>query len=170
MSKFSKLDNIVTYRNMITKIVVDGNDGTGKTSTINGLKKLFPGITVEDRGIFSEATLIDEIFEEYENRDDEVIYRKPRTWLHERHSEINQHIFSFLSRVSASKDTLFIICKADPEVCQKRIKERGDSIEEQYHTMEDLKKYGERFDILVDIAKHHNVMVIDTTHRENPDS
>ena len=35
--------------------------------------------------------------------------------------------------------------------------------------MEDLKKYGERFDILVDIAKHYGIMVVDTTNRDNPE-
>ena len=47
---------------MIKRIIVDGNDGTGKTTRVNELKKLFPNITIEDRGIFSEATLDENIF------------------------------------------------------------------------------------------------------------
>ena len=47
---------------MIEKIVIDGNDGTGKTTRLVQLKKMFPNIKYEDRGIFSKMTLIDELF------------------------------------------------------------------------------------------------------------
>jgi len=66
-------------------------------------------------------------------------------------------------------NTLFVIVDAEPEVCQKRILERGDSIEEEYHNMDDLKKYRDRFLRLVGMVDRlQNVMVIDTTNREIP--
>ena len=133
---------------MITKVVVDGNDGTGKTATINKLKALMPNIEFEDRGIFSEATLDDELFDNRKNIEKEK---------------------EFYRKVANSYGTLFVIVDADPKVCQKRILERGDSIEEEYHNMDDLKKYRDRFWRLVDMVDRlQNVMVIDTTNREPP--
>ena len=70
----------------------------------------------------------------------------------------------FYEDVQKDSSTLYIICRASSEVCQKRILERGDSIEEEFHTLDDLNKYNNRFDILVDIVKDlPNVMVVDTT-------
>lgn len=133
---------------MITKVVVDGNDGTGKTATINKLKALMPNIEFEDRGIFSEATLDDDLFDNRKN---------------------NEKVKEFYNKVANSYNTLFVIVDAEPEVCQKRILERGDSIEEEYHNMDDLKKYRDRFLRLVGMVDRlQNVMVIDTTNRETP--
>ena len=133
---------------MIRKVVVDGNDGTGKTATINKLKALMPNIEFEDRGIFSEATLDDDLFDNRKN---------------------NEKVKEFYNKVANSYNTLFVIVDAEPEVCQKRILERGDSIEEEYHNMDDLKKYRDRFWRLLEIVDRlRNVMVIDTTNRETP--
>lgn len=133
---------------MINKVVVDGNDGTGKTATINKLKALMPNIEFEDRGIFSEATLDDDLFDNRKN---------------------TEKVKEFYNKVANSYNTLFVIVDAEPEVCQKRILERGDSIEEEYHNMDDLKKYRDRFWRLLEIVDRlRNVMVIDTTNRETP--
>jgi len=129
---------------MIEKIIIDGNDGTGKTTRLVQLKKMFPNIKYEDRGIFSKMTLVDELFNRTGNYDE--IQKK------------------FHEDVQKDSSTLYIICRASSEVCQKRILERGDSIEEEFHTLDDLNKYNNRFDILVDIVKDlPNVMVVDTT-------
>lgn len=129
---------------MIEKIIIDGNDGTGKTTRLVQLKRMFPNIKYEDRGIFSKMTLVDELFNKTGNYDE--IQKK------------------FHKDVQKDSSTLYIICRASSEVCQKRILERGDSIEEEFHTLDDLNKYNNRFDILVDIVKDlPNVMVVDTT-------
>lgn len=129
---------------MIEKIIIDGNDGTGKTTRLVQLKRIFPNIKYEDRGIFSKMTLVDELFNKTGNYDE--IQKK------------------FHEDVQKDSSTLYIICRASSEVCQKRILERGDSIEEEFHTLDDLNKYNNRFDILVDIVKDlPNVMVVDTT-------
>ena len=129
---------------MIEKIIIDGNDGTGKTTRLVQLKRMFPNIKYEDRGIFSKMTLVDELFNRTGNYDE--IQKK------------------FHEDVQKDSSTLYIICRASSEVCQKRILERGDSIEEEFHTLDDLNKYNNRFDILVDIVKDlPNVMVVETT-------
>ena len=111
---------------MIKKIVIDGNDGTGKSVRVSVLKKHFPGIEIEDRGVFSEATLRDELFEEH-------------------------------------PETLFIICDASIETCQKRILERGDSLDEEFHNEDDLRKYRARFLMLFEAAKKYpNIMFVNT--------
>ena len=129
---------------MIKKIVIDGNDGTGKTFRVNLLRKMFPTIEIEDRGIFSDKTLDDNLFD----------YNKA--------SSIN-HRKNFVNSIEEQKDTLFIICDASVETCQKRISERGDSLEEEYHNKKDLIKYRGRFMLLVELCSElPNVMFIDT--------
>ena len=49
-----------------------------------------------------------------------------------------EKVKEFYNKVANSYNTLFVIVDADPKVCQKRILERGDSIEEEYHNMDDL--------------------------------
>ena len=129
---------------MIRKIIFDGNDGTGKTTRLNYLKQMFPNIEYADRGIFSKMTLVDELF--YQNENTEKLRE------------------DFYNNIKNNSDVLYIICKASPEVCQRRIIERGDSIEEEFHTMKDLIKYNERFDVLVNIVKElSNVMLVDSS-------
>jgi thymidylate kinase len=129
---------------MIKKIVVDGNDGTGKTFRVNLLRKMFPNIKIEDRGIFSDKTLDDMLFDY--NKASSVIRRK-----------------NFVNAIDEQKDTLFIICDASVETCQKRISERGDSLEEEYHNKKDLIKYRGRFMLLAELCSElPNVMFIDT--------
>lgn len=133
---------------MIKKIVVDGNDGTGKTYRIKLLEKLFPGVEIKDRGLFSEYTLKEEYFKgNISKKTKEVITAK----------------LNFKHIVSSHKDTLFIILDASPETCQKRISERGDSLEQEYHNMKDLKKYRKRFKRLVKYCDSlNNVIMINT--------
>ena len=129
---------------MIKKIVIDGNDGTGKSIRVSLLKKYFPGIEIEDRGVFSEATLKDELF-----GDDEISKQKRLEFA--------------LAEVDNQPETLFVICDASIEMCQKRILERGDSLDEEFHRESDLKKYRERFLKLVDAAKNfQNIMLLNT--------
>ncbi len=133
---------------MIRKIVVDGNDGTGKSYRIEQLKKIFPGIEFEDRGIFSKATLNESLFTLKSIKD----FVKARD--------------EFIDYIKNTEDTLYIIIDASVETCQKRILERGDSLEEEYHTKEDLEKFRKRFLYLVDLVKDipniSNIMLINT--------
>ena len=133
---------------MIRKIVVDGNDGTGKSYRIEQLKKIFPEIEFEDRGIFSKATLNESLFTLESIKD----FIKARD--------------EFLDYIKNTEDTLYIIIDASVETCQKRILERGDSLEEEYHTKEDLEKFRKRFLYLVDLVKDipniSNIMLINT--------
>ncbi len=95
----------------------DGNDGTGKTYTIKVLSKVFPNCIFIDRGLFSKATLLsDENDEMYKYIDDNI--------------DMNR---------------IYIILDDYPEHCQMLIKRRGDSIEEKYHTIEDLEYYRKQF-------------------------
>ena len=130
---------------MINKIVVDGNDGTGKTFRVNSLRKIFPNIEIEDRGIFSDKTLDDSLFD-YNHLD-----------------STNRHRNYFRNLIAEQTDTLFIICDASEEICQKRILERGDSIDEEYHNMKDLVKFRQRFISLVELCEDMpNVMLVNT--------
>lgn len=130
---------------MINRIIVDGNDGTGKSTRVEQLKKMFPNITVLDRGDFSKETLNKDIFDDLESLESKI-------------ARLN-----FRKKIKNNESTLYIILDADPEVCQKRIIERGDSIDEPYHNMDDLIKYSQRFLILVDTCRDlSNVMLIDT--------
>jgi thymidylate kinase len=129
---------------MIKKIVIDGNDGTGKSVRVSVLKKHFPGIEIEDRGVFSEATLRDELF-----GDDKQSRRNLRNFIW---SEVEEH-----------PETLFIICDASIETCQKRILERGDSLDEEFHNEDDLQKYRARFLMLFEASKKYpNIMFVNT--------
>jgi thymidylate kinase len=131
---------------MIKKIVIDGNDGSGKTFRCDELKKLFPDIEIVDIGLFSEATLDDWLFVEYATK-----------------GEHGWRCKDFISKVDAEPETLFIILMTKPEIAQKRIIERGDSIEEEYHTLDDLNKYNQRFEFLCELVKDRtNVMVVHT--------
>ena len=131
---------------MIRKIEVDGNDGTGKSYRIEKMKELFPGLVYYDRGIFSKATLNEKLFQ---NKNSQEWYKEKEY---------------FYNLVKSHSDTLYIILDASPATCQRRIKERGDSLEEEYHTKEDLLKYSERFYELCEICDDlPNVMWICTT-------
>lgn len=130
---------------MINRIIVDGNDGTGKSTRVEQLKKMFHNIVVLDRGDFSKETLNKDIFDDLESLESKI-------------ARLN-----FRKKIKNNESTLYIILDADPEVCQKRIIERGDSINEPYHNMDDLIKYNQRFLILVDACRDlSNVMLIDT--------
>lgn len=52
---------------------------------------------------------------------------------------------------------IYIILDAPIETCQERILKRGDSLDEKYHTREDLEYYRQRF---LDLAKEHNIPVV----------
>lgn len=132
---------------MIKKIVFDGNDGTGKTTRLEQLRKIFPEVEYADRGIFSKMTLVDDLFSE------------KRTY------ERDSLRHDFYDTIKDNSSTLYVICRAEPAICQERIKLRGDSIEEEFHTIDDLVKYNERFDVLIDIVKDlPNVLVVNTDY------
>ena len=137
---------------MIKKIVFDGNDGTGKSFRLNEMKKIFPTLEYEDRGIFSEMTLNENIFKKVENSDTNAVCDKVK------------ELYKFYNHIAEDSTTLYIICDTTPEICQKRISARGDSLDEEYHRMEDLIKFRERFNVLYYFVKElPNVMMVDTS-------
>ena len=132
---------------MINKIVIDGNDGTGKSTRVTELRKLFPGIRIEDRGIFSKATLNDSLFDDSKNNT--FFTASPRE--------------RFYNSIKSDNETLYVILDAYIETCQERIKARGDSLDCEFHNKEDLTKYKERFKILTDLCNDlPNVMLVYT--------
>lgn len=142
---------------MIKKIVFDGHDGVGKSTRIEEMKKLFPGLEYSDRGIFSEATMNKKLFGPSDscNFSMEV----------ESYAERN----NFYNTVRDNSDTLYIILDATPEECQRRILDRGGHIDCEFHNMHDLVMYRGRFKTLLDLVRHlPNVMAIDTTEIKNP--
>ncbi len=130
---------------MIKKIVFDGHDGVGKSTRIEEMKKLFPGVEFCDRGIFSEMTMKNELFEDC----------NPKTLAKKR--------IEFFNTIKDSSNTLYIILDAKPEECQRRILERGGHIDCEFHNMHDLVMYRERFNKLVSwVCELPNVMYIHT--------
>ncbi len=130
---------------MIKKVVFDGHDGVGKTTRIEEMKRLFPGLEFSDRGIFSEMTMKDELFDEKNTK-----------------SRVNKRI-EFFNTIKENSDTLYIILDAEPEECQRRILARGGHIDCEFHNMHDLVMYRHRFNVLVSwVVELPNVMYIHT--------
>lgn len=61
-------------------------------------------------------------------------------------------------------NVIYILLDCDENISQNRIKERGDSIEEKYHTMEDLKYYRKKFLLL---AEDNNIPIFRTDLNDN---
>ena len=97
------------------KIVVEGNDGTGKTTLVGQLARL--GFDVQDRGVPTKMT------------DDDAL--KPRD------------------------DVLYVVLDVPVEVSQQRLARAGKSLDEQYHTVEDLTHYRARYLALLPALPHH---------------
>ncbi len=137
---------------MITKIVFDGHDGVGKSTRIEEIKKLFPGVEFSDRGIFSEATMNKKLFgpsDSYNWCDEEEFCDEEKT--------------KFYKTIRDNSDTLYIILDATPEECQRRILARGGHIDCEFHNMHDLVMYRERFKKLFYLVSElPNVMYVRT--------
>lgn len=122
------------------KFEVDGNDGTGKSYRVSILKQVLPSVEIKDRGLFSDATLDERIFE----GDKEAIE-------------------AFRGTVRKNTDVLYIICVCSIRKSQERILARGGSLDEEFHTETDLKKYNERFEHLMELVKDcPNVIRVET--------
>ena len=112
------------------RIEIDGNDGTGKTTRVKFLKKMYPGYEILDRGLLSQWVMEDFRFNSWYQIDQLVGFRE---------------------------DTLYITLYTTVEKSQERIVKRGDSLDEEYHNKEDLCKYNARFAFL---AQHERVNFI----------
>lgn len=114
-------------------IEVDGNDGVGKTTYIKELSKLFPNDIFFDRGFLSKATLSD---------------------------EFNKREPNFKAICGFKTNVCYILLDCDIKVCQERILMRGDSIDVEFHNIDDLTKYQNRFHAL---SEAFNVPIFDTS-------
>ena len=112
------------------RIEIDGNDGTGKTTRVKFLRKMYPGYEILDRGLLSQWVIEDFRFKDWYQIDQLKGFRE---------------------------DTLYITLYTTVEKSQERIVKRGDSLEEEYHNKEDLLKYNARFAFL---AQHERVNFI----------
>lgn len=132
----------------IKRIEVDGNDGSGKTFRIGIIKNMFPNVEVVDRGLFSKYTL-DEFY--------------PRLNGNEHHLELAAE---FRHIVRESTDTLYVIMDCPIPTCQQRIKNRGDSLEDAYHTENALSLYEWRFRRLYSLVEDcPNVIMLDASRQ-----
>jgi len=118
-------------------IEVDGNDGVGKTTYIKMLKELFPNDIFRDRGLLSKSTLHPDWDKDEKDRD----YKKI---------------------CPLDRDVCYILLDTYPEVSQERIIQRGDSIEQKYHTMDDLIEFRKRFQILATSNKQRKIPMYST--------
>ena len=122
------------------KIVIDGNDGTGKSFRAEILRRVLPNVPIEDRGILYAATLNENIF----RGDAEAVEQ-------------------FRDAISKSPDVMYVICTCSIQKSQQRILARGGSLEEEFHTEVDLKKYNERFEFLLKLVEEFpNVVRLET--------
>lgn len=112
------------------KFEVDGNDGTGKSYRVPILRQVLPTVEIKDRGLFSDATLDERIFEGDKNA-----------------------VEAFRRTVRENTDVLYMICTCSIRKSQERILARGGSLDEEFHTEADLKKYNERFEHLLELVK-----------------
>ena len=115
-----------TEKQLKFNIEFDGNDGTGKTYVINLIKQFFNNCIFKDRGIFSKATLLNK--------------------------ESEEKMYDYIDN-NIDSDTLYIILDDFPEHCQQRIQKRGDSLDEEFHTLEDLEYYRKSFMLLYNHCK-----------------
>lgn len=121
-------------------IEIDGNDGVGKTTYIDKLKSIFPDDLFLDRGLLSKATL-------HPDWDKELGKNEIR---------------KYKSMCRLNKNVCYILLDTYPEKCQERILKRGDSITEQYHTMDDLLKFQHRFKTLATSNKQRIIPMFST--------
>lgn len=98
-------------------IFVDGNDGTGKTTLVRGLREYLDklervfgefGVQLHDRGVATQAT-----------------------------ESAGPH--------SICPSDVYVFLDASPETSQRRLAERGADLAEEYHTLESLEDYRRRF-------------------------
>ena len=86
------------------KFEIDGNDGTGKSFRAAMLKRILPNIPIQDRGLFSEATLDERIFE----LDADAIAQ-------------------FRNSILKNNNVIYIVCVCSIRKSQERILARGGS-------------------------------------------
>lgn len=133
------------------KLVIDGNDGTGKTTRANAIREIM-GIAVNERGPLSRLTDCDELFEPFSYKKEPIKY--------------SETAVDAIAEIKRNTDTLYVILDSPVKTCQQNIISRGGSIEEKYHTFEDLCYYRERFRILYDFLKKElkitNILFLET--------
>lgn len=132
------------------KLVLDGNDGTGKSSRAKAIQKVL-GIEVFERGPLSKLTDCDEIFSPYVKEGESI--------------ELSTEALEAINEIKNNTDTLYVILDAPVIKCQQHIVARGDSLDAPYHNFRDLYYYRERFKLLYDfLKKQHisNIFLVET--------
>lgn len=120
------------------KLVLDGNDGTGKSIRAKAIKDVL-GLEVSERGLLSKLTDCDEIFSPIEN------------------APLSQKAINYINEIKENQDTLYVILDAPVIKCQQHIIARGDSINIPYHNFKDLCYYRERFKLLYEFLKKQGI-------------
>lgn len=132
------------------KLVLDGNDGTGKSSRAKAIQEVL-GIEVSERGPLSKLTDCDEIFSPYVKEGESI--------------ELSTEALEAINEIKNNTDTLYAILDAPVIKCQQHIVARGDSLDAPYHNFRDLCYYRERFKLLYDfLKKQHisNIFLVET--------
>ncbi|MCB0336605.1 MAG: hypothetical protein KDD62_09870, partial [Bdellovibrionales bacterium] len=118
LSSFSAWTCKLLTKQQEQHIVIDGNDGVGKSTIVNKLREL--GWNVSDRGAATKLT------------------DNPS------------------SALPGSNEISFIL-DAPIEISQERLLKAGRSLQEKYHTKEDLTHYRQKFQA---IAAHHSEFIL----------
>lgn len=132
------------------KLVLDGNDGTGKSSRAKAIQEVL-GIEVSERGPLSKLTDCDEIFSPYVKEGESI--------------ELSTEALEAINEIKNNTDTLYVILDAPVIKCQQHIVARGDLLDAPYHNFRDLCYYRERFKLLYDfLKKQHisNIFLVET--------
>ena len=120
------------------KLVLDGNDGTGKSIRAKAIKDVL-GLEVSERGPLSKLTDCDEIFSPIEN------------------TPLSQEAINCINEIKENPDIFYVILDAPVIKCQQHIIARGDSIDAPYHNFKDLCYYRERFKLLYEFLKKQGI-------------
>lgn len=120
------------------RIEIDGNDGTGKSSLVEALRKL--GIEAQDRGLLSQLTLDDATPEDVANM-----------WDFAHAASIRQ----------LRDDVLYVLLDAPVEVSRQRLAAAGKDLEETYHTEASLSYFRGKYSLVAAANARPNLITLD---------
>lgn len=109
------------------KILLDGNDGTGKSTTMQILQKMFPNLEFKDRCFLTQMTDI--------SKDNWGLFYE------QNHNQENLLYIIFYNSVEQSRTNLL---------------KAGKDLNEQYHTIADLTHYNSIYEQIYETFKYKN--------------